>query len=223
MKKILLSLIVIGGYLLNVTTVNAQYGQYGSPSPSQSIMIEKMVGKVAVSTTKGGVTTNNITYIDNLSPSDPRFHANDEIMFLLKITNTSSTTLSNVRVRDFVPAYLTPIQGPGNFDTTNRVVNFTVGDMPAGQEQDFYLKMKIADSNQMPADKGLFCEVNRAQAYNDQVSDESTSQFCIEKQVTGVITTPSAGPEFGLVLLAGEIATLAGGLMIKQKLARLYN
>lgn len=74
--------------------------------------------------------------------------------------------------------------------------------------------MQVLSQDKLPSDKGLFCIVNKAQAYTDQTSASDTSQLCIEKQVVGVITVPSAGPELGLLLLAGELTTLGLGIKI---------
>jgi len=78
--------------------------------------------------------------------------------------------------------------------------------------------MQIVPADQMPSDKGLFCVTNKAQAYNDQVSDDDTTQLCIEKQVVVIPgkPVPQAGPEMGLILLAGEMGALALGLKIKS-------
>ncbi len=191
-----------------------QYGQYGNCPPSQSILIDKFVGRATLN--KGGFT--DIEYVDNLSASDTRFHANDMVAFKLKVKNTSGTTLTNVTVKDYVPAYVNPIEGPGTFDAINRVVSFNAGDFQANEEKVYYLKMQVVAPSAMPADKGLFCLVNKAQATSDNTSDDDTAQFCVEKQVTGVTQVPQAGPEMGVLLLGLEAAALGAGLFLKKKI-----
>ena len=198
-------------------TVNAQYGceygQYGGCLPSQSILIDKMVGRSYID--KGGTVT--YEYVDNLSASDPRFAPGDIVMFQLRVKNTSNTALTNVTVKDYIPAYLIPLEGPGTYDSTNRTITFNAGDFDPDQEKVYYIKMQILPQNDLPADKGLFCEINKAVAYNDNVSDEDTAQFCIEKQVNGVVTTPSAGPDAGLAIIGINILGGAIGLWLKKR------
>lgn len=132
-------------FLLFSLPVSAQYGQYGGAIPSKTILIEKMVGKPAQ--TKG--STEQLDYVDNLSPSDPRFSPDGQIVFRLKVKNTSDVTLYDVQVKDFVPAYLTPVSGPGSFDSSSRTVSFNAGDFTAGEEKVYFLTMKISPQNQI--------------------------------------------------------------------------
>lgn len=207
-------LVVTTIYYLLATNSYAQYGQYGGPGPSLSILIDKMVGK-PTSVTKGGTT--EVDYVDNLSPSDPRFNPGQEVFFRLKVKNTSNTTLTNVTVKDIVPLYLEPVEGPGTYDANSRAITFDAGDFTADQEKVYILKMRILAQDQLPADKGLFCLVNKAQAYDGGVSDEDTAQFCVEKQVLAVQKVPSAGPEMGILLFSGEMIALGVGLFLKKR------
>jgi len=206
--------------LLNFKTVradsgcNGQYGQYGGCPPSQTILIDKMVGKPIQ--TKGSVT--DYEYVDNLSASDPRYKATQAIFFRIKVKNTANIKLVNVTVKDFVPLYLQPIEGPGSYDNLSRIITFNAGDFSPDEEKVYYVKMQVVDQNLLPADKGLFCLVNKVQAYTDKASDDDSSQFCIEKQVLGAAKVPSAGPELGTILLAGEIITLGIGVSIRKYL-----
>lgn len=197
-------------YLLLTTNVLAdfgQYGQYGQPVPAQTILIDKMVGKPTFTKTKGGVM--NVEYVDNLTPSDVRFKPGQEIMFKLKVKNTSTITIDNVTVKDFIPAYMEPIEGPGTFDANTRVITFPAGSFNPNEEKTFYIKMQLYTQEKMPANKGLFCLVNKSQVYNNYASDDDSAQFCIEKQVVGVKKAPESGPEAGILLL-GANTLLAG-------------
>lgn len=215
MKKYLFSFIVL--FLLTFYVprytlyVKAQYGQYGQPSPSYSILVDKMVGKPSLN--KGATSYD---YVDNLSPSDPRFRPGQEIFFKVKVKNTSNTRLTNVTVKDYLPSYLEPIEGPGSWDASTRIITWNAGDFEVDEEKVYYIKMQIYPQDKLPADKGLFCLVNKVGAYN-QASDEDTSQFCIEKEVLGVTKVPSAGPEYGLALLAFNGLVAIVGLRLKKQ------
>lgn len=227
MKQLKLTSLFVGSVLLFTLFASpvkaqygcpGQYGQYGSCPPSQSILVDKFVGKTVV-TSKGGLT--EIEYVDNLSSSDPRFKPGNQVAFKLKVKNTSNTTLSNVIVKDFVPLYLEPIEGPGTYDSASRTITFNAGDFAASEEKVYYLKMQFSSQGNLPADQGLICVVNKVNASANGVSNEDTAQACVEKQVTGVTPgvtrVPQAGPEMGALLLTGQFLALGAGMFLKRK------
>lgn len=214
MKKLIhLKLFFICLFLF-VFSVNAQYGQYGQPSPSYSILIDKMVGKPYQ--TKGGVT--DVEYVDNLTPSDPRFKPEEMVLFKIKVKNTSNSDITNVEVKDYVPAFMEPIEGPGSWNAQTRIISWNAGDFRVDEEKIYYIKMKVNPQTQLPAEKGLFCLVNKVQALSDEANDDDTSQFCVEKQVTpAAAKVPTAGPEMGLALLTGQMLLLGTGILIRKR------
>jgi uncharacterized repeat protein (TIGR01451 family) len=213
MKKVFVSFLFALIFILNTKSALADYGQYQEPSKPQIILIDKFVGKPT--TNKGGYT--DVEYVDNLSSSDPRFHAGQTVFFKIKVKNTSSVKIYNVTVRDYVPSYLDPIEGPGSWDSSNRTITWSAGDFEVDEEKTYYLKMQVYSSANLPADKGLFCMVNKAEAKNDNTADDDSSQYCVEKEVTGVTTTPSAGPEMALAIVALNGLGLITGLKLRKK------
>ncbi len=214
MKRFLLLAALMFCFAFNTATVSAQYGQYGQPGPSQSILIDKMVGKPVIN--KGGT---DVQYVDNLSSSDPRFAPGQDVFFKLSVKNTSNVTITSVMVKDVFPAYIDPIEGPGIYDKATRTLTFNAGDFAVNDEKVYYFKARVQGQNQLPTDKGLFCLINSATAWNNDVIDSDTAQFCVEKQVQGVTNVPVAGPEMGLLLVSSELATLGLGIFLKRKTA----
>jgi uncharacterized repeat protein (TIGR01451 family) len=188
-----------------------QYGQYGTVTPSQGITVDKLVGRG--STTKGG----QISFVDNYSPNDTRFRPGEKVYFQIKVKNTSNVTLTNVVVKDYIPTYMEPMEGPGTYDANTRTVTYTIASLKPGQEHVANLLMQVYPQNKLAADKGLMCLTNKAQATVNGMTDDDTAQFCVEKEVVGVQNVPSTGPELGLLFLGGNIATLAGGMFLKKK------
>ncbi|MBI5123249.1 hypothetical protein HZA75_05320 [Candidatus Roizmanbacteria bacterium] len=209
MKKYLALVFIVSCFMFFASSVNAQScgGQYQSPCQSYSIIVDKMVQKPGTA-----------DYVDNLSLADPRYKPSQYVMFRVTIKNTSTTTFGGMTAKDFVPDYLTPIEGPGTFDSVNRVITFDAGSFAVDEQKTYYFKMQINSQANLPSDKGLFCLVNKAQAWSNTVTDDDSSQFCIEKQVTAPPKVPSAGPELGLILLSGEILALATGVFVNYKL-----
>ncbi|PIZ65515.1 hypothetical protein COY14_02125 [Candidatus Roizmanbacteria bacterium CG_4_10_14_0_2_um_filter_36_9] len=188
-----------------VSADTSQYGQYGAGTPSYSIAIDKMV--MTKNQTKGGQEI----YVDNLTPSDPRYSPDERIYFLIKVKNTSNITLQNVEVEDRMPEWLAAIEGPGEYIANERVVKWKYNELAAGEEKTEKIIAQVLPQAQLPADKGLFCLNNKAWSRSGTAYDEDTAQFCIEKQVITnggqpVTTTPQAGAPllaFGALNLLG--------------------
>lgn len=198
------------------------YGQYGGngTNPNPSIKIDKKVGMP--NTTKGGT----INYVDNMTSTDARFKPGQQIYFQVKVKNTSNVKLTNVVVKDFVPAYAEPIEGPGTFDAKTRTVTFTYPELNPGEERTEKFLMQIYPQDKLPTDKGLMCggseATNIVEVYmngNAKAADRDTAQYCVEKEVIGVTKAPSAGPEMGILLMGLQAAGLGAGIFIKRKLA----
>lgn len=212
-KSATLFSLFIAFFLLFVSPVSAQCGgQYQAPCQTYSLIVDKMVGKPGTSQ-----DANSYEYVDNLTVSDPRFKPDQIVFFKIKVKNTSTIKLVGMEVKDTIPYYLEPLEGPGSFDSTTRVATWNAGDFEVDQEKVFYMKMKVLPQANLPQDKGLFCVTNYVKANSSNAFDDDTSQLCIEKQVVAAPKVPSAGPEFGLLLLAGNIFGASLGLYLKKK------
>ncbi len=216
MKKLFAFLVVVFSFLAITVSASAdcigQYGQYGQPCPSFAIVVDKMVGMPGTSQ-----DATSYQYVDNLSVSDPRFKPDQVVFFKVKIKNTSTTKLVGMEVKDTVPSYLDPMEGPGSFDSASRTITWNAGDFEVDEEKVFYLKMKVMTQANLPSDKGLFCVSNFVKASSANAYDDDTAALCIEKQVSAPPKVPSAGPELGVLLFSGEIALLGAGIYLKKK------
>lgn len=201
-----------------VSAGNGQYGQYGQYSggaPERSIMVDKMVA--TTQKTKGG----ELSFVDNLSPSDPRFAPNTQVTFQIKIKNTSQVTLTNVTVRDILPTYVDAVEGPGEYDANTKTISWTYSELKSGEERVERVIAQIKPQAQLPADRGLMCMNNKAVVAADNARDEDTAQFCVEKQVVSPEgKAPTATPEAGAPLLVIGVLNLlglAGGIALRKR------
>jgi uncharacterized repeat protein (TIGR01451 family) len=152
MKKFLtIFFLLVACYLLLATNSFAQYGQYGDETPSYSILIDKTVA------IPNSSNTNSNSYVDNLSPSDPRFHAGNDVWFKIKVKNTSTQNLTAVTVKDYVPAYILPLEGPGTWDLENRVITWNAGDFNVDEEKTYYIKMRVYETSMLLLIKVYLC------------------------------------------------------------------
>ena len=208
-----------------VSTVSAdtnEYGQYGSNTPSHSISLDKMVSSNASVDSNGNYSGD---FTDNLSSTDYRFKPESAVTFKLTVKNTSEEDLNNVTIKDFLPDYVTSVNTGAigdnvTFDSNANTIYIPVGDLSANESKTYYVQVKTAAQNNLPADKSIICVTNNSTAYADDTpSNSDSSQFCIEKQVTGVVTVPSTGPEMWALLATGEMAALGLGMFLKTRRA----
>jgi len=195
---------VFAGQLVSAN--GGQYGPYG-PSPVLSIDVNKTVQRA-----------NNSDFVDNLSPSDQRFVPGQDVFFRITVKNPTDETLTNVTVKDFVPEFVDVIETPGSYDSSNRTITINAGDFGPKEEKTYTLKTRAVGKDSMPT--GTACRTNKAQAFNSSVSDEDTSQFCVErveKQVTNVTQIPSTGPEMGLGILLINALGFGTGVILRKK------
>lgn len=209
MKKLILffSFAFIAYLISPISAFAGCGGQYESPCQSYSMLVDKMVAKPGTS-----------DYVDNLSVSDPRFKPSEYVMFKVTIKNTSTTTLGGMTAKDYVPDYLTPIEGPpGTFDANTRIITWDAGFFNVDEQKTYFFKMQINSQANLPANQGLFPVVNKAQAWSNQMTDDDSSTLFIEKQVATPPKVPSAGPEMGLTLIALQMAGVGAGIYLRKK------
>ncbi len=185
-----------------------QYGPYG-PSPIQNIVVDKLVNKPGSG-----------DFVDNLSPSDPRFAPGQDVFFRIRVKNPNDQALTGVTVKDFIPDFVDVIETPGSGNSSNRTITINAGDFGAQEEKVYVVKARVVGSDKISNDKGIFCLVNRANGSNSSVSDEDTAQFCVEKtvkQVVNVTQIPSTGPEMGFALLTLNTLGFGAGLYLRKR------
>jgi len=199
-------------YILYFIHIPFSFAQYTTQVSAPSLIIDKMIG-IPASQTKGGT----LSYVDNLGTADHKFKPGDEVSFQLKVRNATDKKLDTITIQDILPPSLNPLEGPGTYNDKNRTIDIDAGSFAVNEEKIFIIKMSVISQEKLPADKGLFCEINKAVAKGGDLLDDDVSQFCIEKEVVGVQKVPSAGPEMGLLIAGGEMALLFIGLRLKQK------
>jgi hypothetical protein len=207
--------------------VYGQYGGYGAGSASKpGVSIDKQVSKP----NSGG---NSLTiFVDNLSSSDLRYHANDTVTFTIRIKNTlPDKALDSLIARDYFPSLLEPLAYPGNFDKAKRTLSIDAGRLESGQEKVFSYTAKVASESAWPAADTVPCIINKASVDTAGYSDEDTAQFCVERMLKPTISQPVASssatkvPEAGAsenILMLG-IAAVSFILGIKLKRYKLID
>jgi len=224
MKKIALFLTLISLSLFAVKSVSAEYGSYQPSTFTYSIVVDKLVGRPVLN------SDGTINYVDNIPSTDRYFNQSEDVLFQVKVKNTSNTSLSGVILKDFVPSYVDPIDGIGTYDANSRTITANIGDFAAGEEKLYYFKMRT----NLGSNISSTCVSNKVQVSNDKANDDDMAQFCLAQSaavVTPYITTspvqgvmtkvekvPSAGPEYAVLITA--FASISGLVGLKLRKAK---
>ena len=211
MKKIMFALIVFASLFivsLNTVLASGTYGQYGGVSEQGRVLVDKLVKDP-----KSG------TYVDNLGLNDPMFSAEASVFFKIVVENTGNATLEEIKVIDYLPVYLQYVSG-GTYDASTREIRFSFSNVAPGERRSTILQAKVYNLSNLPAEKTVFCPINKVVAYSDQDGqDEDTAQLCIKKKPMVAKEAPKAGDPTGLLMGLGSLTTLVGGFKLKRKYA----
>lgn len=169
------------------------------------------INKLVQNPTKGG------NFVENLTLQDPLFSQNQDVMFQIKIKNTSDTKIDSIDVVDTLPTELTFSAGSGNFNSADNTVRFTVNNLDAGKEAVYFINAKLVN---MTSTK---CPVNFVRATaNSGATATDQSSFCVTTTGTQIMTKPmiksqpATGPETDL--LVGLVSTGALGMFLRKKI-----
>lgn len=196
-------------FLVSAGPVLAQYvaptAPYTAPQvPATQLLINKMLQNPQ---------TNQ--FVDNLSVDQFQFLPGQEVNFRITVKNTSTNTLTNIKVTDTLPAQLTFVSGPLTFDKQSNNFTFMIDKLEAGQSKDIDFKAKVVSAEQLPAN--VFCMSNLAQAQAGSMVTQDTASLCATKNILGVSKNlPQTGPNSSGILL-GSVALLLCSLLLIKK------
>jgi uncharacterized repeat protein (TIGR01451 family) len=152
-------------------------------------------------------------YFDNIESSRKIFYEKDTIEFQIKIENIGSQTLTNVKVKDNLPKYLTLIFYPGTLSADKSTIEWTVDKLEAGQSKEYLIRAKIQNTTKIG---GLTKQTNRVEGKVDDLSDSDNASYFI-----GKATVPATGAS-DIVIKTILVALTASSGFYFRKLARGY-
>lgn len=226
MKKLILLTAITTSLFAGASVVHADYGtncqtQYGTSNcPSTTtVVVDKTVQNP--STKK---------FVDNLGPNDAKYAPNQTVPFKIVVTNSSTSTLSNIVVTDIIPQYTKLPATKGGLSGGN-TVTMNVDKLNPGESKTFDLSLTVVDNASLPADQGVICTTNKVDMNSSAASAHDEASFCIA-HATATTTkgglsvfpapvttsTPKTGPE--LFALIGLIPSAAAGLVLRKKAAK---
>lgn len=179
------------------------YGQYYSTVENQKeISIDKKVRAIADS-----------QYFDNIEASRKTFFEGDIIEFQIKVENTGSETLNNVKVKDNLPKYLGLIFNPGTFNQNENTIEWVIDKLDPGQAKEYLIRAKIKDSTDL---RVVTKQTNKSEAKVDNLIDNDNSSYFIGKTIV-----PDTGAA-DMIVKTIFVTLIAGSGFYFRKLARGY-
>ncbi len=167
---------------------------------------------------------NSSDLVESLSINDPKFKANQAVIFHLTLTNTDTKEAKNITVKDTLPSLLTYVSGDGQFDEKTQTFSFTVDLLKPGESKTHIVQMKVLPAEKLPKQTHTTCIINQARTINNGNISQDNVQFCIENKVLAasivyppqeLTQTPPTGAS-GLALLLLLPAGLGAGLFFRS-------
>jgi len=174
-------------------------------------------------------------WADNFSAQQKVFSADEPIDFQIRIRNEGETTIKDITVTDYFPAELQFVFGPGTYDSSERLLFWTLEELQPGEEQKFQIRAAVASADKLSPQKTSVTNRTLAEAKSGQ-EDEDTTQFWVTRgtsvspqekqeekkpepeQLSEEQQLPETGnPFFSVTLLALAVASLG---IFARKLGR---
>lgn len=165
---------------------------------------ETCIASPNISINKEVLNPNTNKMVENLSLNDPKYFSEFIVNFKLTVTNTGSSTINRIEVKDIFPQYITFSTGPGSFDKDTKILSFRIDNLEPNEIKIFSILGGVVSTDKLP--QGVVCVVNRVIASSDtedQASDNT--QLCIENKVVEIplSESPRTGPTaISLIILA---------------------
>lgn len=193
MKKLFLSTIFlfsVFSFMFYVPAANAAVSCQPIYGGGQScIQVGPVYIKKLVSHPKTG------SFVDSLDQNADKFSPDQSLSFQITVTNTGTTMLPKVTIKDTFPREVKDINGPGALDTANKILTYELSNLNPGESRTNTISAKIISAGEL-AD-GITCAVNQSTAAAESESSQSNVKFCIQKLAIGapgVVIAPTAAP-----------------------------
>ncbi len=185
----------------NAQNCTTQYGGGQSCQPVD-LTIDKQIKDLSTS-----------NFFDNLSVSASSFASGREFTFRLIIKNSSGETFHNLKIRDVFPETMAFVSGSGAYDAGSRTLNFTIDNLPAGQNRVFDITAKVTGTIVSGQCAVNYSAVSATERPN---GDYDTAQICVTGQVLGA-TLPVAGVNDFWIVSISALSGVGGLALLLKK------
>lgn len=158
-------------------------------------------------------------YVDNISSSTRIFAEDQVVEFKIKVTNTGTTNMKNIKVTDELPPFLSLIFYPGTYDSTTNKVEWSIYELNAGNSQEFLVRAKIDKSEYV---KTATKETNVVKVSVDGINEKDDAIYYIgnigSTATDNQVIVPETGNASLLIETVGVVATGISGLALRKKI-----
>lgn len=187
------------------STTFAQYIGATTTQPARQFLVEKKI-----------LNPQNNQFVDNLNLEQQTFLPNQEVTFRITITNIIQSDLRNIVITDRLPDVLNFISTSfGSYDSATKTITLKIDSLKVGESKTFEIKAKIKPAEELS--NNVTCQTNLARGMVNNMVEEDTASFCIQKQVLQTTPTlPTTGPAQTLEVMVLSTLFLAIGLFTKR-------
>jgi uncharacterized repeat protein (TIGR01451 family) len=170
-------------------------------------------GRKTISVDKKLRSIHSSEYVDNISSSTKVFTNQDVIEFKIKVTNTGTTNMKNIKVTDQLPPFLKLVFFPGTYNSTDNKVEWTIDELNAGNSKEFFIRARIDKAENV---KTLAKETNVVKVSVDDINEKDDATYYIGTK-SGVIV-PETGSMDLVIETVGVITAGISGLALRKKI-----
>ena len=185
-----------------VSPVAAQY--YGQNGESRQLVVDKKIKAVP-----------ETGYYDNIDKSVKVFYENDVVEFSVLIKNSGDQALEEIKVVDELPAGLSLLFYPGDYDKDTNALGWLVEKLDAGESATYLIQARISGTTASEFDQTSQM-TNKVEAWADDVADSDTASYFV-----GGKSVPETG-DTSLMVKTLLVAMTVGVGTVLRKFARGY-
>jgi len=202
LRKIVKNSLLLAGlvFLASTTPINAQY--YGGGDDTAQLILDKKLRSFPGS-----------EFRDNIDKTVKVFYEDNLVEFSVLIKNSGNVCLNDIRVTDQLPANLSLIFHPGEFDDQDNKLVWQIDSLAVGEEKTYLIRAKVNDTNTVELNSQ---RCNKAEAWVGDISDSDTACYFI-----GGMEVPGTG-NAGLWVQTILVVLVGSGGWVLRKYARGY-
>jgi uncharacterized repeat protein (TIGR01451 family)/LPXTG-motif cell wall-anchored protein len=206
-NRILITVLTVFSLVTLLSPITAKADSYSNDDNRKTLSVDKTLRPFGWS-----------YYVDNISSSTKVFYNGEIIEFKVKVTNTGTTNMKNIKVSDNLPPFLKLIFFPGTYNSTNNKVEWTIDELNAGHSQEFLIRAKIDQANEVYT---LTKETNVAVAKVDEISEKDDAIYYIKSGTSSTESTvvlPETGSMSLVLETIGAISVGISGFALRRKI-----
>lgn len=207
-KSLFAAALLVGFLVSGLTPITVNADSYSDTDNRKTLSIDKKLRPVEWS-----------YYVDNISSSKRVFYNGELIEFKIKVTNTGTTNMKNIKVTDKLPPFLKLVFFPGTYNSTDNKIEWTIDELNAGHSQEFLIRARIDQATEVNT---VTKETNVTNASVDEINEKDDAIYYIKgNKAEGELSTVVL-PETGSLDLVFEtigVVTMGiSGLALRKKI-----